>query len=218
MSEDSAPLAAHIHTAAPELALATFPPRRPPAKRNANPKAKRSPPRRRNAGPSAPRTRAPAPPAEPPVTKKEAFVHLVETLGGAAVTSLVGAMAVKWGLHPELVSAGLGGMGGYTAWISDKQRSRYVALGAASAAGSQLLLMKMNPAPAPKPATPIALQLPAPAPTHVTPPPRTKNADLGSLPPGMLDAAFERARAELAIAGDGYPDGYDHHHHGSFKP
>jgi hypothetical protein len=29
----------------------------------------------------------------------------------------------------------------------------------------------------------------------------------------MLDSAFERARSELAVAGDGYPAGYEHEHH-----
>jgi hypothetical protein len=38
----------------------------------------------------------------------------------------------------------------------------------------------------------------------------------------MLDAAFERARAELAVSGDGYPYSYEHtpHHfrHGPVYP
>jgi hypothetical protein len=58
------------------------------------------------------------------------------------------------------------------------------------------------------------------APAAPTPP--RKNADLGALPPGMLDAAFERARAELAVTGDGYPPGYPHEprqfHHGPVMP
>jgi hypothetical protein len=107
-----------------------------------------------------------------------------------------------------LVSAGLGVAGGYTAWQSPTVRTRHVAAGAASAAGSQLLLLKLNPGPAaPKPVAP------PPAPPQTAQLPRPKNADLGSLPPGMLDAAFERARSELAVAGDGYPHGYEHDHH-----
>jgi len=192
--------------------------RRSPTKRNANPKAshkhKHTPPRFRNAAPpSAPRARAAAAPAEPVVTKKESLVHLVETLTGAGFASLVGAMAVKWGLHPDLVSAGLGGVGGWTAWMSPAQRNRFVALGAASAAGSQLLLMKLNPGANPvKPVAPPSPPL-ATAPPHPALPTRPKNADLGALPPGMLDAAFERARSELAVASDGYPHDYAHAHH-----
>jgi hypothetical protein len=78
--------------------------------------------------------------------------------------------------------------------------------------------MKLNPAPA---APTVATPNQPPTPTQVAQLPRPKNADLGSLPPGMLDAAFERARAELAVAGDGYPHGYEpeHHvHHGPVMP
>jgi hypothetical protein len=185
---------------------------RHPSKRNAKPK--RPPPRHRNAGPTAPASRATVAKSKepPPPTKKEAFVQLVETLIGAGVTSVVGAYAVKWGLHPELVSAGLGVAGGYAAWQSPKDLTRHVAAGAASAAGSQLALMWLNPGPAAPKAAPtqaapaqIAATQPAPVPG--------RHADLGSLPPGMLDAAFERARSELAVAGDGYPHGYEHDHY-----
>jgi len=183
--------------------------RRPAPSRNAKPK--RAKPRHRNAGPPAPRASAPRSrgvPPQPSPTKKDSFVDLLQTLGGAAATSVVGAYAVKWGLHPELVSTGLGLAGGYFAWQSPEKLNRHVGAGAASAAGSQLLLLKLSPAPAaPKPAAPPA------APTQTAQIPRPKNADLGSLPPGMLDAAFERARAELAVAGDGYPPGYEHEHH-----
>ena len=184
--------------------------RKHPPKRNAKPKhpAKRF----RNAGlpaprpaprPSAPRSKEP-----PPPTKKDTFVQLLQTLGGAAATSVIGAYAVKWGLHPELVSTGLGVAGGYFAWQSPKELNRHLGAGAASAAGSQLLLLKLNSAPAVPKAT-----TPPPAPAQPAQLPRPKNADLGALPPGMLDAAFERARAELAVAGDGYPPGYEHEHH-----
>jgi len=182
---------------------------RQPPKRNAKPK-RPPPPRHRNAA-LAPISRSNATktkgePLSP--SKAEAVGQLVETLIGAGLTSVVGAYAVKWGLHPELVSAGLGVVGGYTALQSPRERTRHVATGAASAAGSQLLLLKLNPAPA----APKTGATPA-APSQVTQIPRPKNADLGSLPPGMLDAAFERARAELAVAGDGYPPGYEHEHH-----
>ena len=197
-------------TPAPKVPMSTPTKRKHPSKRNAKPKPPAK--RLRNAGPPAPRP-APRPSAPrskepPPPTTKDTFVQLLQTLGGAAATSLVGAYAVKWGLHPELVSTGLGVAGGYFAWQSPKELNRHLGAGAASAAGSQLLLLKLNPAPAaPKAAT----QPPAPAqPAQL---PRPKNADLGALPPGMLDAAFERARAELAVAGDGYPPGYEHEHH-----
>jgi len=191
---------------------------RTPRKRNANPKAKpkhkHPPPRFRNAGPPAPRP--PRAPAEPVITKTEALSHLLQTVAGTAGASFAGAGAVKLGFHPYFVSGGLGVVGALVSWLSGKQFTRHVGLGAASAAGSQLLLMAMNPGPTPPKA--IAITPPAPpqlavAPTHAAAPVRPKNADLGSLPPGMLDAAFERARSELAVASDGYPHDYAHAHH-----
>lgn len=200
---------------------------RPSIRRNAKPKPKprRAPLRHRNAAPpialtpvrrpSAPRSSTPRTKADPSPTKKETLVHLVETLIGAGVTSVVGAYAVKWGLHPELVSAGLGIAGGYTAWQSPSERNRLVAGGAAAAAGSQLLLLKLNPVPTPAAASAASKASPPAAPA-ASPPAQLRKADLGALPPGVLDAAFERARSELAVAGDGYPAGYEPRpiHHG----
>lgn len=203
MSDENAPGIAPV----PEISMPTPVQRKP--RRNAKPKRKHAPLRYRNAGPPAPRSAAAKKdPGPPELTLKDKLVHLAETLGGAGLTSVVGAYAVRWGLHPELVSAGLGIAGGYLA-LSPKAFRRYAGAGAASAAGSQLLLLKLNPTPAaPAMATQPAQPAPVPAPAA-----RLKNADLGALPPGMLDAAFERARAELAVAGDGYPSGYEHEHH-----
>jgi hypothetical protein len=223
MSDESAPFIAPIPPPSPEAVMPSSS-HKPARKRNTHRPNRPKRPKLRNAAPPPPRPRAPAAKRdnpEPPPNKKESLVHLIETLGGAAATSVIGALAVRWGLHPELVSAGLGGIGTWTAWQSDKSLNRFVALGAASAAGSQLLLMKMNPAAAPPapvktPAPPAQAQLPAS--TAGTAAARPRSADLGTLPPGMLDAAFERARAELAVAGGGYPAGYDHGHHGPFAP
>jgi len=145
-------------------------------------------------------------------------MHLGETLGGALLTSVLGALAVRWGFHPTGVSIALGGLGGLAAWRSEGALAQYAGLGAASAAGSQLMLLQMNPlakpAQAALPATPVTAHLPPPA-AHPAIPSRPRAADLGGLEPGMLDAALERARAELAVAGDGYPPSYQpaHHHH-----
>jgi hypothetical protein len=194
-------------------------PHRHPAKRNAKPKAK---PHHRNAGPPIPRATARSKSAPPsssilPPLKKDTFYGLLQTLGGAAATSVVGAYAVRWGFHPELVSAVLGATGGLVAWRSDKPVNRAIGAGAASAAGSQLLLLQLTPPrPAPQVATPTPTHGPAPVPTQVL---QHRGAELGALPPGMLDAAFERARAELAVTGDGYPqsfDPHDHHAHHQF--
>jgi hypothetical protein len=186
-------------------------PTRPRAVPKRNAKPKQPPPRRRNAAPApALRPSVPRTKVDPPPSKKQTFVNLVETLIGAGATSFAGAYAVKWGLHPDLVTVGLGAIGGYAAIQSAGERNRHVASGAASAAGSQLVLRWLNP-PKPAPAAPAhappvqTAQAPAPA--------GLRKADLGALPPGMLDSAFERARSELAVAGDGYPTGFEHEHH-----
>jgi hypothetical protein len=186
--------------------MATPTKRKHSPRRNAKPKKGHS--RFRNAAPPAGRLgRAPAPKPKEPLTFSETLVQLGETLGGAALTSVIGAAAVRWGLHPEMVSLGLGAAGVYAA-TSKKDLVRNAGAGAASAAGSQYLLLKFTPAPTAK----LVAQTPTPAlpaPTHTVQLPQRKNADLGTLPPGMLDAAFERARAELAV-GDSYA--YEHHH------
>lgn len=66
--------------------------------------------------------------------------------------------------------------------------------GAAPAAGSPRLLLTLNPPP-PRPRRRAAAAEPhPPQPAQL---PRRANAALGSLPPGMLDVAVARARAEL---------------------
>lgn len=163
----------------------------------------------RNAGPSGVRPIAPRSKGEPPrPTTKDKFYYLAESLGGAAVTSYAGAWAVKLGLAPELVSTILGLATGYVAVDADKEVIGNAARGAASAAGSQLLLLTFGPKPQPAAAPKLVAVPTATQPAQ----PRPKNADLGSLPPGMLDAAFERARAELAVGGDGYAHDHTHDH------
>jgi hypothetical protein len=216
----AAPVATHPPITHPAGVLMPPTRHRGAARRNAKAKPKRAPTRYRNAGPTPPLRPSLARAKEPPPpSKKETFINLVETLIGAGATSLAGAYAVRWGLHPDLVSVGLGAIGGYAAVQSAKERSRHVAAGAASAAGSQLVLRVLNP---PKPAAAPAAPAHAPPPqtTQNQPPAGLRKADLGALPPGMLDAAFERARSELAVAGDGYPAGYEHHqfHHGPVMP
>lgn len=226
MSDEIAPDAPPI-TSAPGFAMPTPTQRKHPPKRNAKPrpKHKHAPKRYRNAGPPAPRVSALRRPVVAPpqgLSMTEKLVQLGETFLGAAAASVAGAYAVKWGFHPELVSYGLGAAGVFSA-TRKRELVRLMGTGAASAAGSQLVLLKLNPQPAAPPV--VAQPQPQPQPTHIAQFPKPKNADLGSLPPGVLDAAFERARAELAVSGDGYPPNYEypphapHHvHHGPVFP
>ena len=186
--------------------------KRKPFRRNAKPKHARM--RYRNAAPPPSRPpRASRPPrstkadtGNEPLPLGQRFTELGETVLGAALTSFVGANGVKIGLPPWLVATGLGVAGLY---VGTRQLDwlRHAGVGAASAAGSQAVLLAFSPAP---PAPKVASSTHAPAaPPQTAQLPARKNADLGALPPGMLDAAFERARAELAV-GDSF--GHEHHH------
>jgi hypothetical protein len=173
----------------------------------------------RNAGPAGfrppPRSRA----ASTPEPKNEKLIRLLESIAGAAATSYLGAWAVKYGANPTATSVALGVATGALALASNRQLYNQAAQGAASAAGSQFVLLTLAPKPAAPPRV-VAVQA---SPQPPQGPPR-KNADLGALPPGMLDAAFENARAQLAVSGDGFPASYQpdfgHHqfHHGPVMP
>ena len=189
---------------------------RSPGRRNAKANAKR---RYRNAAPTAPTrlTAAKAAPPGGPPTLGTKFVELGESAVGSAVVTLLGSQLVRWGLNPMYVSIGAGGVGASLALIPKSSHLRQLGNGAAGAAMSQLTLLALNPAPAPAP--PPAPKAPSAPPPQPQPPVRLKNADLGTLPPGMLDAAFERARAELAVQSDGLGhEPVPRFHHGPVMP
>jgi hypothetical protein len=173
----------------------------PRPKVSRKPQSPKFAPRRNAAAPALPRPPRPPKTAEvaPPLT---AGKHLLLTAGGAIGASAIGALAARWGVAPDflatVITVGAGGL----AWKHTNRTVQTVASDAASAGGSQLMLMNFGPALTPKPTTVvIANQNQAP--------PRLKNADLGELPSGMLHSAFERARAELSIA-DQPHDLHDH--------
>jgi hypothetical protein len=175
----------------------------------------------RNAAPSGARstsTRSKTEPESLKPTMNQKVLSLIESLAGGAVTSYIGALAVKYGFPPEWASVLLGVGNGFAALGVNSEPVGHAARGGASVCGSQLLLLAAGPKPN-APAAPKIVAVPTPA--QPAQPPR-KNADLGTLPPGMLDAAFENARAQLAVS-DGYPAGYDHQgshhfHHGPVMP
>jgi hypothetical protein len=199
---------------------------RKPPRRNAKPKPKlkskpKHAPRYRNAA-ATPRF-VPRKEVREESTMKTRLARVGTTVLGAGAASLAGAAAVRYGFHPDLVSIILGGAGLLSSAALKRDLYRDIGLGAASAAGSQLALMHIHP-PAAKAASEESKPqpaLPQPAP-HAQPPQKRANTDLGSLPPGMLDAAFEQARAELAVAGEGYPTSYEsaphHYRHGPVYP
>jgi hypothetical protein len=107
--------------------------------------------------------------------------RLAYTAAGAGGTALVGSLLARQGWAPKTIAGAIAAVGGGLAWKGEGSTIRSVGAGAMSAAGSQLALMmiddrEQSAASAKKP----------------------KNAD--GLPPGALDAAFERARTQLQLA------------------
>jgi hypothetical protein len=138
----------------------------------------------RNAAPRAPRApRAPKPPGS------DTTLHsLGYTAAGAAGTALVGSFLAREGWAPKTIAGALAAVGAGLAWKGDGSTVRSVGAGAMSAAGSQLALMLIDDRDGKRPAAP------APVATAKKP----SNAD--GLPPGALEAAFERAQQRLALA------------------
>ena len=175
---------------------------RAPRKRNAS--AKRAKPRHRNAGP-APAKDKPAKPAKDKPSGRMSVPQLAVKIAassiGSAASSVVGGNAVKIGIPPLWTALGLTTLGSAIAGFATGENTREVGTGWLSAVASQLVLMAMAPAKQTFVVAPVS------APT-----PKPKNADLGVLPPGALDSAFERARAEMAVRQDVqnavYPIGY----------
>ena len=133
----------------------------------------------RNAGgPPAPRAKR---------TEAETTLNrLGYTAAGAAATALAGSLLAHEGWAPKTIAGALTAVGAALAWRGDDPMIRSIGAGTMAAAGSQLALMLINDrSDKPRAATQAAL-----------PPKRQAEA----LPPGALEAAFERARARLAMA------------------
>lgn len=167
------------------------------------PKPKRPAARFRNAGPPSPAGRRPPrssteDPKEAP--KETPLGRLVFTVGSAVGGSLVGALAARYRLlSPQNVAIIMtAGGGALLLYKNATPRARSIASGALSAGGSQLVVQALVSAPPPPvPVKPVAVSQTQSAPGR-------SNADIGALPPGALDAAFERARSELALTSSAY--------------
>ena len=149
----------------------------------------RKPAHRRNSGGavamSAPRPRPRARPRPAPPEEDGNLRRLLYTAGGAAGTALVGSFLAREGWAPKTIAGLLTAAGGVASWTSDDPTVQQLGAGAMSAAGSQLALLMLDGRDeSPKPANPA----------------RQANAE--ELPPGALEAAFERARSRLAVAAD----------------
>jgi hypothetical protein len=147
--------------------------------------------RHRNAGPSSPApTRAKR---SGPTGPESSLQRLGYTVAGAAATALTGSFLAREGWAPKTIASVITAVGAGLAWRGDDPMIKSVGAGAMAAGGSQLALLLLNdvdnrPRPAALPPATMP-QLPG-----------KRQAD--ALPPGALEAAFERARARIAMQTD----------------
>ncbi len=133
------------------------------------------------------------------------FERLGYTAAGAGVASAAGALATRWGFHPRTISIVLGAAG--AAMIAKFKKNKDVQAagqGAFSAGGSQLMLLLLKGAQAQEPAPQVASKDTQPS----QPAKEQPRRQLGALPPGALDAAFERARSTLTMDAEGHEYAY----------
>jgi hypothetical protein len=144
--------------------------------------------RHRNAGPSSPASsRAKRSDGD------SSLQRLGYTVAGAAATALTGSFLAREGWAPKTIASVITAVGAGLAWRGDDPMIKSVGAGAMAAGGSQLALLLLNDVDhRPRPASPPPAAMPQL--------PGKRQAD--ALPPGALEAAFERARARIAMQTD----------------
>jgi len=154
-------------------------------------------PKKKNTRPPFARHRNAGPPRAPRAVKEdESPMHrLGYTAAGAGATALVGTFLAKQGWAPKTVAGALAVLGGGLAWKGDSATIKSVGAGTMSSAGGQLALMMLDEYG--KPASPTAIALAQPG---------KRLANVEGLPPGALESAFERARAQVALVGGQYTE------------
>ena len=118
------------------------------------------------------------------------------TAAGAAGTALLGSFLATQGWAPKSIAGALSAVGAGLAWRGDDPTLRSIGAGTMSAAGSQLALMLIDD------------RHDKPPPDKKKPTESKKPANADELPPGALEAAFERARSRLALSSELPDDGY----------
>jgi len=174
-------------------------------------KKHRSKPKHRNAAPqrapSLPRavasqrgSRRPSAEPETPVQRlltgpETPMQRLAYTAAGAAGTALVGGFLAKQDWQPKTIASVLSAVGTAMAWAGDTPMLQSIGAGAMAAGGGQLVLQVMDDR-SERALSELAKRSPKP-----------RQANTSALPPGSLEAAFERARmhAEL-LTSDDYVD------------
>jgi hypothetical protein len=156
-------------------------------------------PRHRNAA----SPRAPSPPHEssPPRNSRRPYTEtstqrLAYTAAGAAGTAFVGGLLAKQDWKPMTIASVLTAVGTAVAWSGNTPMLQSIGAGAMAASGGQLLLQAMDDR------YERALEELSKAKKS----PRPRQANTSALPPGALEAAFERARMHTALVDDDYTD------------
>lgn len=138
--------------------------------------------------PRAPRPRAPEGPQDEELTPG---MRLLYTACGAAGTALLGGVLARQDWKPMTIATVLTGAGSLVAWTAKTPVVQSVANGTMASAGGQLALQVMDDRH--ERAVQLASREPA-------------RRQAGALPPGALEAAFERARLHAALISDDYAD------------
>lgn len=150
----------------------------------------------RNAAPSAP----PRPPGGS--TRKRGdepetpLRRLAYTAAGALGTSAAGAFLARYNWRPRTIAGFLTAVGAGFAARGDTATLRSIGAGTMAAAGAALSLMILDKDTPAASAETVAAAA-------------KKPANAGELPPGALEAAFERARRQLAMSEPDYADYVD---------
>jgi len=140
------------------------------------------------------RNAAPRPPRASKAGAETPGHHLGYTAAGAAGSALLVGLLARQGWAPKTVAAAVTAVGAGLGWKGDGSTIRSVGAGAMSGAGAQLGLMMIADHEQ-KQGTNNAT-----TPTVATTALPTKKVANAELPPGVLEAAFYRARDRLAAS------------------
>jgi hypothetical protein len=149
--------------------------------------------RMRNAAtaPALPRARVVSLAGKPVSEQDSPAWHVAKIIGGAVGTSLACAFIARqdW-IPPKALTGGVSAVGAALMLGTHNDTVRAIGAGALASAGGQFTYLMLDDAAHVKQATQIASNTP----------PAKKPANAEMLPPGALEAAYERARRRMALS------------------
>ena len=158
----------------------------------ASKKSKKVKHRMRNAAPAPalPRARVVSQAGKPASVPDSPGWHVAKIIGGAVGTSLACAFVARqdW-IPPKALTGGVSAVGAALMLGSHNETVQALGAGALASAGGQFTYLMLDDAAQIKHATQIAN----------TTAPAKKPANAETLPPGALEAAYERARRRMAL-------------------